>query len=359
MTSQSSLPELDKRAEQGTVWNAASICKKCRLHTLVTANYKDAAYLPCPTADYPLHHFRFHSTTHASNPGDPEINNIFTCSAPACRATLSVAYNQPLVTPPDLILLTNELALQRRYKALLQQDLERKDVRLASPIDAMHRLKRYIDDSRNPSQTRKCFPTRNKRFGEAFGTECDALLKKLGFKYVDDEEDDQGPKWYLPRPDAPEDAKTDPTHVQSHMTTLENYSIELQILIDQFCLRNGSTNPASREAWRESRQDIERVLGAQGYDQAPNRKLRSSEEDHPHFASLGALGDFSDNLISFCYDRQTDCDPENIPYYFDCLQDIANGRQSETLIIKASTLASQDVIGRKACFDLLTNLECS
>lgn len=262
---------------------------------------------------------------------------------------LRVGYDQPLVTTEDLDLLTNESALQRRYKSMLQQDPERKDVRLASSVDAMHRLKRYIDDSRNPSQTRKCFPTRNKRFGEAFGSECDALLKKLGFKYVADEGDDQGPKWYLPKPDAPDDGQTDPTYVQVAKNTLEKYSIELQILIDQFCLRTASANPASRESWRDSRQDIERILGAQGYDQAPNRKLRASEEDHPHFASLGALGDFSDNSIAFCYDRQTFCDPENIPYYFDCLQDIANGRQSETLIIKASTLASQDVIGRKVC----------
>ena len=73
-----------------------------------------------------------------------------------------------------------------------------------------------------------------------------------------------------------------------------------------------------------------------------------------YYASLGALRDFSHQLVAFSHDRQSDCDPENALYYFDCLQDIANGRQSESLIIKASTLESQGAIGRKV--DLCTFL---
>ena len=59
------------------------------------------------------------------------------------------------------------------------------------------------------------------------------------------------------------------------------------------------------------------------------------------------MGDFSDDLIAFCYDRQDNCDPVNGSYYFDCLQDIAKGRESESLQMKATMLASQGVVGQK------------
>lgn len=100
-------------------------------------------------------------------------------------------------------------------------------------------------------------------------------------------------------------------------------------------------------------------------DRRPGRILSPTEEDHPYdysysslqqifhsdtsiscFAALGALGDFSDPLVGFAYDRQSE-DVANIPYYFDCLSQLAAGRQSEFLSIKVSTLASAGVVGRK------------
>lgn len=49
----------------------------------------------------------------------------------------------------------------------------------------------------------------------------------------------------------------------------------------------------------------------------------------------------------FAYSRQAHNDPENIPYYFDCLQQLAQGRQSEFLTIKTSEISAQGVVGRK------------
>ncbi|KAG9658654.1 cysteine proteinase, partial [Aureobasidium melanogenum] len=88
-------------------------------------------------------------------------------------------------------------------------------------------------------------------------------------------------------------------------------------------------------------------LSAQNYDKVSGRNLDSTEEDHPCYASLGALGDFSDRLIAFSYERQAACDPIEGPYYFDCLQDLATGRNSEILITKSVKLASQNVLSRK------------
>jgi ubiquitin carboxyl-terminal hydrolase 25/28 len=64
------------------------------------------------------------------------------------------------------------------------------------------------------------------------------------------------------------------------------------------------------------------------------------------YASLGALGDFSDRLIAFCYERQSNCDPVEGPYYFDCLHELATGRRSDLLITKSATLASENVLGK-------------
>lgn len=64
------------------------------------------------------------------------------------------------------------------------------------------------------------------------------------------------------------------------------------------------------------------------------------------YASLGALGDFSDRLIAFSYDRQATCDPVEGPYYFDCLSELATGRRSDMLITKSATLASENVLGK-------------
>lgn len=66
-----------------------------------------------------------------------------------------------------------------------------------------------------------------------------------------------------------------------------------------------------------------------------------------HYITLGAVADFSDELIDFCYNRQSQCDPVQTSHYFDCLQSIANARSSESLQIKASMLESEGVVGQK------------
>lgn len=66
-----------------------------------------------------------------------------------------------------------------------------------------------------------------------------------------------------------------------------------------------------------------------------------------YYAGLGALHDFSDPLLLYSFDRQVVCDPQNSPYYFECIQDIARGRKSEFLETRVMTLASEGHISRK------------
>jgi len=80
-----------------------------------------------------------------------------------------------------------------------------------------------------------------------------------------------------------------------------------------------------------------------------------------HIASLGAVSDFGDALIEFAYQRQTDCDPVNTPYYFECFQEITKQRNSEDLQMKMVMLQSSGLVSRRElieayrAFDLPVN----
>ena len=65
------------------------------------------------------------------------------------------------------------------------------------------------------------------------------------------------------------------------------------------------------------------------------------------YAGLGTIEDFHDDLIIFAYDRQIECDANNTPYYLECLQGIAGGRESEDLQTKVAIEASGDKISFK------------
>lgn len=79
--------------------------------------------------------------------------------------------------------------------------------------------------------------------------------------------------------------------------------------------------------------DIYTTLGCLNYikDSRTVINLEEQEAEHPHYAGLGAVNDFADDLIAFAYDRQCDCNPQNKPYYLECLKGIGEGRHSVDL----------------------------
>ncbi|KAG9858946.1 cysteine proteinase, partial [Aureobasidium melanogenum] len=328
------LPRLDESAQQDTCWKVAACCRKCRLHLTLSIDYPDTGCIqPCPNRDYPLHHLR-----HTSTDTDAlRVSYDFECSNLACQAHVHVTYEIPVLTKHDIKVLTDPQALTRRYEHVLEAYPDREGVRQATPGDVFFRLKRYVSDSLVEGNARRSFPARNKRFMEAFGTDCDLLLERLGFRKGEDGNGED--QWQLPSPKPVNDP--DPLR---HM--LERLAVELLYLNDEYCASHALPNP-SRPSYQDSKVDFARTLSAQNYDKVPGRNLDSTEEDHPCYASLGALGDFSDRLIAFSYERQAACDPIEGPYYFDCLQDLATGRQSEILITKSATLASQNTLSRK------------
>ena len=65
------------------------------------------------------------------------------------------------------------------------------------------------------------------------------------------------------------------------------------------------------------------------------------------FPSLGAKYDFANDLILFSYNCQLMSDPENTPYYLECLDILAEGRNSHDLKVAVATEASMDKASRR------------
>lgn len=228
------------------------------MHATITLNYGDTGNAVCPNIQYPLHHFKTLYTEHS----ETRLDCSFKCTSWGCAAKLLVSYTPPVMNPARIKLITNQDNLMRRYRAILEEDSTRKDVTLTSPVDALYRLKRYTADALNPTHNKRQFPAHNKKFLGAFGPDCHTFLSELGFKYTQAEGVDV---WQLPNPGL----TTDTLRPDSNRQELENLNIELQILLDQICLRDAIPNPSARDAWREARQDIERLLSAQACSLTP------------------------------------------------------------------------------------------
>lgn len=180
---QSVAPPLDSRPRGGDQYKIAVICKRCRLHADVHIIYPLGAN-PCPNEDYPLHHFQRHPP--GEHFGLDRIVCAWLCSAAECNAQLKITYRKPRLEPADRDLLTDTEKLRRRYEEVRQDDPDREGIKQATPVDALHRLRRYIKDGMNTEHAKREFPANNKRFMEAFGLngrDCAALLTRLGFTY--------------------------------------------------------------------------------------------------------------------------------------------------------------------------------
>ena len=81
---------------------------------------------------------------------------------------------------------------------------------------------------------------------------------------------------------------------------------------------------------------VRNALGCAEYKlNSKSRTVDLTIDEHPAYAGVGAVADFHDDLVYFAYSRQISIDKENTPYYLQCLQTIAEGRNSEDLGTKA------------------------
>ncbi|KAJ8610423.1 hypothetical protein MRB53_038585 [Persea americana] len=212
--------------------------------------------------------------------------------------------------------------LKQRYEDILQQDPGREGIKQATPVDALARLRRYIGDALKPDHQKRTFPSNNKQ--------ADAT-------------------WTLPQIHASKDGDYSLAH------DLQDVDAELFVLVERYSKDLNLNNPMASESWPSAIKELERTLSSQGYPRHPAaRRTIATAELGSYCASLGAVSDFADSLIAFCYDRQALCDVEEQSYYFDCLREIATSRNSEELDMKATMLMSQGIVSRRDLVEAYT-----
>ncbi|CAI6338812.1 unnamed protein product [Periconia digitata] len=359
---QTHTPTSDQQFDSSVTYQVASFCKKCRFHFHVAVSFAPNTRqdLVCQKSNkqFPLHHFVFEREESHDAPamgvGGTQTGlrtHFFRCSAPQCPLRVFVRVMPPRITDADTQLLTDQALLRRRWEYARQHAGERVDTSMARRVDAPDFLSRYLQDSLNPVQGKSRIPLLNRKFLKTFGRDCDGLLKKLGFKYGIELDQDgaETEVWHLPHPPDSQYPVAINEPVPSERNIIEDARHELNEIILGFpdAERSGlRTNPWDS---KPSVNSIEKILGCQNYDRVPGRTTRATnhEEDHPYYAGLGTVGDFADHLLLFAYTRQSVVDAENAPYYFECLQDLAVGRGSGFLQEDVAKLASKDCVSRR------------
>ena len=279
--------------------------------------------MPCPIEDRPLHHFLHQPEVSSSR--DEQAGNgfawvdtqCFKCTSPLCLATLVIKFKPPRLTADWVSQLTDQYVIKIRAEKTMAQDPERYEgIAIPASVTVLENLSLYIEDAMFHPERSKRIKKENKRFATCFGDQCSDLLEYLGF--VKDEE-----FWIPPKPEP--DQKV-PYSAPARIL-LDDVKQELQALLSR----------QSVSHLELAEKEMKAALACIEYKQTPRaRTVDLTIDEHPFYAGLGAAGDFHDELLGFAYDCQIACDSQNIPYYLECLQAIAVGRDnSEELQTKA------------------------
>ena len=319
------------------------MCHHCHWHLSVTVEFmpvrsEHAGY--CPTRHSPLHHFAQTSVGRPSSDDGKDEKYFYRCTV--CPTAVRIDYRPPRLSHQDLILLVDPDLLEQRLHNAVIHDAQREGLEAQHAINVVEALATYIRDavSGEPNKTKKMIPVLNKRWMLSFGEDCEELLARLGFTKTED-----GQSMSLPQ--VPMDGALDP---DSKRATLLDVREELL----SFILTHFSKKERERLKWvtasdLQSNPDpgalVKVMLGAGTYDHIAKR---FDGRDEPFYAALGAMHDFSDDLILYAFDRQTYCDrdSDHPPYYLDCLTAIANTRNSENLQLQLAKLVSEGYYGR-------------
>ncbi|KAF1987602.1 cysteine proteinase, partial [Aulographum hederae CBS 113979] len=344
-TSQTKEPPKDSRPDSESLYFASAVCQECRCHVNLVMDYRHDPHKtsPCVNEGNPLHHFVYDDDASKQDAGRREVLSkrgvlhVFKCTAMACPGVLSIIHSPPRVTPEYVTRLTNIDILKSRLQHAQIIEPERcNDLVALPPYEILHVLQAYLQDGLDsPAGSGKTVPAKNKKFLVALGEDCDDMLRSLSFTRTEG-------GWTIPELALTEASTPD------NRSYVEEFFIELQILLSKYPLattgnlRHFRFNPVLAFPF------FERCLAAQNYDKLPlTRRSEASKTEIPEYAVLGALGNFSDSLIIFAYDRQAQCDPMRTSYYFDALSAIANSRTSEDLNMKVALLQSEGHVSQK------------
>ncbi|QSZ31975.1 hypothetical protein DSL72_001544 [Monilinia vaccinii-corymbosi] len=225
-----------------------------------------------------------------------------------------------------------------------QQEIEADPTRFEGhrplyPIQVLSNLRTYLQDA--GGEPRKQIARRNKKFRLAFGDDCDSLLSYLGFELKLEQssqpEEEFAQFWTLPDVNDKNREFIDDVKFELYQLMLERPEEERNLPVVP---RLNSVAAAMPE--------IRQSLACKDYPKRDRDAVQVVDAvEHPHYASLGAVERFTDDLLAWSYDRQCQCDPKNRPYYLDCLREIGNGRRSSDLQLKATMILSTGEVSLK------------
>lgn len=239
--------------------------------------------------------------------------------------------------------MTNTERLWQRLEAAKRNDPDRGHTKPATPIDTLDAMSSYLKDALSSPEEKK-IPKLNRRFVTSFGDDSTKLLAELKFE-------DLGEFWSLPRPD-----EADPW-AWGLRKQLEDTQEELWALMRRLKANDQKVELDGKKGYNGSvepfEEDVQLFLSTFEYDRTKTTRRAPvlTLDEQSWYAGLGCLGDMSDELVGFAYDRQVATDRDNGPFYYDCLSAIAKKRNSESLDMKLALLASEGCYGRRDVAD--------
>ncbi|KAI4282274.1 MAG: hypothetical protein L6R35_005449, partial [Caloplaca aegaea] len=333
--SQCNLPLIIGRPDPKVVSIVAAFCEHCRCHLDLSIDFRGGGRDSCPSEASPLHHFTYQpeisrpryqpeNGAKTDNLSEWEDLTWFQCSAIDCSAKLKIQIRSPRLRPEWVELLTDkDLIKSRSEKAIADDPVRFEGIAVPAPCDVLSNLRTYILNAlKHPG--RRNISANNKKWLLCLGDPCSELLEHIGFRREDD-------SWLVPQPDTSEL----PPILSSLNILLDDVEKELLALLLQ------------RPADERRAIKVQYILNAAAW--SLSKALGTAE-----WAKL----DFHDDLIKFSYERQLVVDPDNVPYYLESLQTIADGRKSEDLqtlvAIEASSgkVSAQDVRDAYKLLDL-------
>jgi ubiquitin carboxyl-terminal hydrolase 25/28 len=326
---QTVLPEDDTLLPpRGTQYRVGCFCQHCRWHVDVTVVHQGNS---CPKEDFPVHHFIDFKQANLEC-------QYYSARCSGCDAGLHIEYRAPRITPPQMALLTDPALLNKRYEAARRADPERNNFQPAHPLEVLDALSCYIRDSLDDVSTHRSIPRLNRRFLLSFGDDCDAFLTSIGFVQTE-------AHWELPRPPDPNpwvwDSRKTLQDIQEELWALTR--LHMPAAYNTSKLRGYTAKPGPSDP------DLHLLLATIQYESSrgSRRTPMLSKDEETWYTALGALGDFSDDLLRFAFDRQVACDPNGTSFYFDCFKRLANKRNSEKLQTDAAILESEGYFTRE------------
>ena len=337
-------------------WTFACCCTRCRNHLDFQVDYglQDQYSRPCPGQDRPLHHFVF-------KPGVPTVDSDevngeacgvapsnfacnFVCSNNSCNTSIKIEFRPPRLKNDWISLLTDKVIIKARVDRAISNDPERFQGHATplpgSVLETLFRLLRIALTADDDDPSKKSYPRDGKSWLLNFGEESASLLEYLGFTsdvitsselHFCESNTFQGGPWQWPKLDS--SAQT--PYQDPHRILLDDVREEIYTLM---MARPGDERRSASFKYSPTmaQMGLRAALGCAEYKvNSRSRAVDLTIDEHPAYAGIGAVADFHDDLVFFAYNRQISTDQENTPYYLQCLQVIAEGRESEDLGTKA------------------------